>query len=180
MQGALVTKFREVISARFRGAPNSWITLDEFPLDSGGNGKGRIDLIAISCDRHRPIKRVAFEIKIDRGDFIQEGRHPEKLKRAHAVCDYYYFVVPKGLVQAHEVPSKCGLIEISQDLSIDGISKRAPKLAGSEPSLAFMRDVARRKYQIERRDGAVIPVFGVGLRQKAPRYSYTRARRPLP
>jgi hypothetical protein len=154
MQGALVSRFREEISTRFHAGEN-WIILDEFPVDSGRNGKGRIDLLAILCDRRRAIKRVAYEIKIDRGDFLQERRQPKKRKRVYGICDQFYFAVPKGLVGLHEVPRECGLIEVSEDFSIGGITKGAAKLASPEPSPAFIRDVARRNYQIGLRHGAV-------------------------
>jgi hypothetical protein len=106
-----------------------------------------------------PLTREAYEIKVDRRDFLNEINNPQKRLRAYAVCDNYWFAVPEKLVSADEVPPECGLMWISRHLTRPIIVKMPTNLNSDPPSPLFMMDVARRAYQIGRRDGAVTCAF---------------------
>jgi len=149
---------REVIS---RAHPfRDWLVLDEFPLCGcvGSQGTPRIDILAIKVGNGggygMPLTREAFEIKVNRRDFLEEVKNPNKRRRAYAVCDAYWFAVPEGLVKADEVPPECGLMTVSRDSPVPCVSKTAPTLSPEPPSPFFMMDVARRAYQVGRRHGA--------------------------
>src|SRR5262249_38652444 len=96
----------------------------------------------------------AYEIKVDRRDFLDELKNPEKRRRAYAIADHYWFVVPEELVTEDEVPPECGLIWVSRGETRPTMMKMAADLDTDPPSPLFMMDVARRAYQIGRRDGA--------------------------
>lgn len=72
-----------------------------------------IDAFAMRCWTsgigHR---RIAFEVKTSRADFLAEIRKPSKRATALELSHCYFFATPKGLVQPHEIPAECGLIEI--------------------------------------------------------------------
>lgn len=57
-------------------------------------------------------RRIAFEVKTSRADFLSEIRKPRKRATALDLSHCYFFATPKGLVQPHEIPGECGLIEI--------------------------------------------------------------------
>jgi len=137
-----------------------WIVLDEFPLDVGKRSTGtpRIDSLAVRYipppKQPRPVTREAYEIKIDRQDFLRELKNAEKREKAYAVCDRYWFIVPHGLVEAKEVPPECGLMWVPFPSGYPIVMKLPVTLKTKPPSREFMMDVARRAYQIGRRDGA--------------------------
>lgn len=76
-----------------------------------------IDAMAISL---RPslirdyYPRVAYEIKLNRADFLAEISKPEKRQLAMSVSNRFYFVTPPGLVSPAELPAQAGLIEIPE------------------------------------------------------------------
>ena len=49
-----------------------------------------------------------YEIKISRGDFLQDKKWETYLK----FCTYFYFIAPAGIIKVEELPEKIGLIEI--------------------------------------------------------------------
>jgi hypothetical protein len=162
MESVLVRHIREAISNPYLDSSNSWVVLDEFPLDcyvKKKRGSPRIDVMVVSCRRGRRIERIAYEIKINRRDFALELRNPRKRERAYAICDYFYFAVPEGLIKKAQVPPECGLIEVSPD-SLDPKVLKVPSwLKPTRVSSAFMADVLRRTLQVGRRLGAETCAF---------------------
>jgi hypothetical protein len=149
---------REVISKTF--SPSQWLVLDQFPLEAGMRSRGtpRIDILAIKIGNGggygMPLTREAFEIKVNRRDFLSEIKNPEKRQRAFAVCDCYWFAVPEELVTEDEIPSECGLMWVSRHSAVPTIMRMPATLNTDQPSPLFMMDVARRAYQIGRRHGS--------------------------
>lgn len=136
-----------------------WLVLDEFPLEGGRRKTGtpRIDVLAIKTikgGRCEPLTRIAYEIKVSRVDFLAELRNPEKRRKAYPVCDEYWFAVPEELVQEYEVPPECGLVWAVRGFAGPCVVKSARRLNPPRPSPFFMTDLARRAYQVGRRDGA--------------------------
>lgn len=141
-----------------------WLVLDEFPLEAGRRtvGTPRIDVFATKISNGggcRPLTRIAYEIKVNRADFLAELRDPEKRRKAYAICDEYWFAVPEHLVEEHEVPPECGLMWAVPWLAGPGVVKSPRKLRPHRPSPGFMMDLARRAYQVGRRDGAATCAF---------------------
>ena len=60
------------------------------------------------------MKRVCYEVKISRGDFLGELKHPLKRRIGMRYSNEFYFVTPAGLIDVTEVPVDCGLIEAGQ------------------------------------------------------------------
>ena len=57
------------------------------------------------------MKRVCYEIKTSRADFLCELRNPLKRRIGLRYSNEFCFVTPARLVQSAEVPAECGLIE---------------------------------------------------------------------
>jgi hypothetical protein len=51
----------------------------------------------------------AFEVKVNRGDFLQEMKS-EKWRVWYNLVNLFYFATPPNLVQPEEVPEECGLL----------------------------------------------------------------------
>jgi hypothetical protein len=55
---------------------------------------------------YSPFRTIGYEIKVDRGDFVQDQKWVEYLD----YCHYFYFVCPAGLIKSHELPDDAGLL----------------------------------------------------------------------
>lgn len=67
----------------------------------------RMDAWVMPRSWSRP-ETTAYEIKISRSDFIQD----DKWRSYLPLCHRFYFVAPKNLIAANEVPPEAGLIEV--------------------------------------------------------------------
>jgi hypothetical protein len=80
----------------------------------------RIDAIAIKRSWASPCI-TAYEIKVDRQDFLRDEKWPEYLQ----FCHKFYFACPKGLIVPEELDPVVGLIWINPDNNALSIKKRA-------------------------------------------------------
>lgn len=96
-----------------------WALIFEFPVGTGFAPQ-RIDAFAIRCWGH-DYERLAFEIKVSRGDFQREIKLKTKRKAALAYSNNFYFITPKGLIAPKEIPIECGLMEVSDDLLLQTV-----------------------------------------------------------
>jgi hypothetical protein len=94
--------------------PSEWIFLRELRVGTGyqGNSAQRLDAFALNCYAHTSMKRVCYEIKTSRADFLCELKHPLKRRIGMRYSNEFYFVTPNGLLDISEIPVECGLIEI--------------------------------------------------------------------
>ncbi|MDX2150933.1 MAG: hypothetical protein SFV54_09375 [Bryobacteraceae bacterium] len=72
----------------------------------------RVDAFALNCYPHTGMKRICYEVKTSRADFLGELKQPLKRRIGMRYSNEFYFVTPGGLVSPREIPSECGLIEI--------------------------------------------------------------------
>lgn len=78
----------------------------------GKDAEQRIDAWAMYTYPSKHFHRIAFEIKVSRGDFLAELRQPLKRRYALLLSNEFYFVAPPNLIKADELPPEAGLIEI--------------------------------------------------------------------
>ena len=109
---ALNEKYRRLSEGGYTGAPK-WIYFSELPNNRFASR--RVDFWAMACWGSLDYKRVSFEIKITRGDFLHELKDPTKKEFAMEISNEFYFVTPPDLIKEDELPDDCGLIELSQD-----------------------------------------------------------------
>jgi len=74
-----------------------------------------IDALAINLWPSKKHRRVAYEIKVSRADFLKEIKSPKKREWAEEISHQFYFVAPQGLIKKEEVPQGCGLLEVIDD-----------------------------------------------------------------
>lgn len=92
---------------------NEWAFYYEVPNALSTGKKNVIDGYAIHCWDTGVGNgySIAFEVKVDRYDFVRELADPSKRKFFIDHSNEYYFVAPKGLLKESEIPVECGLIE---------------------------------------------------------------------
>lgn len=93
----------------------SWVIFKELRCGTGFGKRSeqRIDFYALHCYPSQHNRRIAFEIKVSRQDFLHELESPLKRRGAILLSNQFYFVTPPGLVDAKEIPIECGLMEIA-------------------------------------------------------------------
>jgi len=100
--------YREV--GQHRPGTEPWIFLEEFaPFD-----RYRIDALAVAAWGSHGYRAVAYEIKINRSDYLAERRRPEKLHDALKIATQFYYVTPPSLLRLIEIPETFGLIEFNK------------------------------------------------------------------
>jgi hypothetical protein len=76
----------------------------------------RIDTIKNKEPSDAPfLERVAFEIKVDRNDWKNELKEPNKRIPAMEISHKFYFVAPAGVIPDHQIPDECGLLEVTAE-----------------------------------------------------------------
>ena len=108
----------EIVEGTLHANRNEWIFLRELRVGSGrGGGRQslqRVDGFALNCYPHKAMRRVCYEIKLSRADFLTELRNPLKRRIGMRYSNEFYFVTPAGLVTRDEIPAGCGLIEAGE------------------------------------------------------------------
>jgi hypothetical protein len=107
------TELLDIIETGLHATRSEWILLRELRVGTGRrNGDAqRVDAFALNSLPHTGMKRVCYEVKISRGDFLGEVKHPLKRRIGMRYSNEFYFVTPAGLIDVTEVPVDCGLIE---------------------------------------------------------------------
>lgn len=126
-----------------------------FDLESGKHRRepamieGRLDAWAMMVTNATPGNghAITYEVKISRSDFNNES----DLKRAPglAVSNEFYYVTPKGLLTAEDIPDECGLIE-AWGRSLRTIVKAPVRERDALPE-RFVMSLARRGSEEEHR-----------------------------
>lgn len=71
------------------------------------NNHLRLDAWVLCKSWSRPAV-IGYEVKVSRADFRGDHKWPDYLP----LCNEFYFVAPKGLIQSAELPDEAGLIEL--------------------------------------------------------------------
>ena len=122
-----------------------WIFIAEAP--------GGVDAFAINCFASQNHRRVGYEVKVSRSDFMAEMRQPMKTQRSACFCDQFFFACPAHLIKASEVPDPYGLIYINEKGKTRMVKRSSlPKTA---PSWDFVGKLLRRVVQLEEVGGSV-------------------------
>jgi hypothetical protein len=104
------TALLDIIRACLHANSAEWIFLRELRV---GNGAAqRLDAFALNCFAHTSMKRVCYELKTSRADFLCEMKQPLKRRIGLRYSNEFYFVAPAGLLNSSEIPIECGLVEI--------------------------------------------------------------------
>ena len=126
---------------------DEWALFPELNIGTGAKGGRWIDLWAVNMYPSTGNKKIAYEIKVSRGDFLRELEDPTKRSGAETVANECYFVAPAALINPKELPVGWGLIE----LTTSGLRKKvaAPHHEVRLPE-AFIYSILRRAGRAEK------------------------------
>ena len=95
------------------------------PFNHGGlGGMRQIDAFAMAVWPSLNYRRVAYEIKVSRNDFLKELHDLTKRAQAYYLSDKFYFAVAPGVATKEDFRQDkgawfdCGLLEVQEDGSI--------------------------------------------------------------
>ena len=102
-----------ILESCLHSKSSEWQFLRELKVGTGKrNGSiQRLDAFALNCLPHQGMKRICYEVKVCRSDFLSELRHPLKRRIGMRYSNEFYFVTPGALLHLDEIPVDCGLIE---------------------------------------------------------------------
>ncbi len=107
------TTLISIVERALHPSPAEWLFFRELRVGTGrqnGNAQ-RLDAFALNTLPHTAMKRVCYEVKISRADFLAEMKHPLKRRMGMRYSNEFYFVAPAALLGSAEIPAECGLIE---------------------------------------------------------------------
>ena len=106
----------DVVECCLHWRTSEWIFLRELRVGTGfhGNAAQRLDGYALNCLPHTSMRRVCYEVKTSRADFLCEMKQPLKRRIGLRYSNEFYFVTPAGLLSTSELPIECGLVEIGR------------------------------------------------------------------
>lgn len=103
----------DIVERAMHSLRSEWLFLRELRVGTGrraGNLQ-RVDALALNSLPHTGMKRVCYEVKTSRGDFLTELKNPLKRRIGMRYSNEFYFVAPAGLLKHNEIPAECGLVE---------------------------------------------------------------------
>ncbi len=108
------TVLLDVVQRCLHRSTSEWIFLRELRVGTGfhGNAAQRLDGYALNCLPHTSMRRVCYEVKTSRADFLCEIRQPLKRRIGLRYSNEFYFVTPAGLLDTSELPIESGLAEV--------------------------------------------------------------------
>lgn len=127
---------------RLRHPSPDWATFSELADGTGMSFGGRIDFYAMHLWPSKKYLKIAYEIKVSRGDFMRELDNPRKRESAEKYADECYFAAPGNLLHPDEMPDGWGLIEA--DRGGLKVKKRARQKEVKDLPLSFVAALARR------------------------------------
>lgn len=119
---------------------NEWALFFEFAVSTGG--ASRIDAFAVNLFQSNHFRRIAYEIKVSRSDFLREIKQKDKRRKALLYSNQFYFITPPGLLRAGEIPIETGLVEVRPDLSLH-VVVAAPQRDSLPPNWNLFASLAR-------------------------------------
>jgi hypothetical protein len=103
----------DIVERALHASRSEWLFFRELRVGTGlRNGNlQRLDAFALNSLPHTGMKRICYEVKTSRADFLCELRHPLKRRVGLRYSNEFYFVTPGSLVEPSEMPAECGLVE---------------------------------------------------------------------
>ena len=103
----------EIVERAMHTSVSEWLFFRELRVGTGrrNGGSQRLDGFALNTLPHTGMRRVCYEVRTSRGDFLSELKQPLKRRIGMRYSNEFYFVMPAALVNAGEIPADCGLVE---------------------------------------------------------------------
>ena len=108
-EGAMI----EIVERAMHSSSSEWLFFRELRVGTGRQNSGaqRLDAFALNTLPHMAMKRVCYEMKTSRADFLAEIKRPLKRRIGMRYSNEFYFVTPAQLLGVAEIPPECGLVE---------------------------------------------------------------------
>jgi hypothetical protein len=102
-----------IVEGALHASLSEWLFFRELRVGTGRQNSGaqRLDAFALNTLPYTAMKRVCYEVKTSRSDFLCELKHPLKRRIGMRYSNEFYFVTPAALVNVAEIPAECGLVE---------------------------------------------------------------------
>ena len=83
----------EIVQRALHASPVEWLFFRELRVGTGRHNGGaqRVDAFALNTLPHTAMKRVCYEVKTSRGDFLSELKRPLKRSYRHALFQRILF-----------------------------------------------------------------------------------------
>jgi hypothetical protein len=106
----------DIVETSLHPSKSEWVFLRELRVGTGRSRHSlqRLDAFALNCFPHLGMKRVCYEVKASRADFLCEMKQPLKRRMGLHFSNQFFFVTPAGMLALDEVPTECGLIEVGR------------------------------------------------------------------
>ena len=103
----------EIVERALHTSAAEWLFFRELRVGTGRQNAGaqRLDAFALNTLPHMAMKRVCYEVKTSRADFLSELKRPLKRRIGMRYSNEFYFVTPAAMVGVAEIPPECGLVE---------------------------------------------------------------------
>lgn len=141
---------RAIMAALRDRHQGEWAFFAELRIGTGygKDAEQRLDAWAMNLWPSSSFRRVTYEIKISRGDFLRELREPLKRRAGLLVSNEFYFAAPKGLITVDSLPPECGLVEVD-GAHTARVVRSAPWRDTSPASWRFVASLVRRVQALE-------------------------------
>ncbi len=131
----------EALKTKFSGTDYAFLT--EVPAVIGGQSR-RIDALTMGLWQSRGLDLSAYEIKVNRSDWLSELKKPEKAEEINKYTDFMWLVISDAkIAKMEEIPQKWGLMVYkSEKLWIEKKAERLNPIPITREFLAAMLRVA--------------------------------------
>ena len=102
---------RSLVAHRYGGDDKRWALFFEMRNGTGFSRSDRyLDVLAMDTWPSSGLLRVAYEIKVSRGDFLRELAQPAKRAWGFEISNQFWFVCAPDVAKPEEIPEGCGLL----------------------------------------------------------------------
>ena len=130
---------KQIIELLRKKHQHPWCFFDECKTGTAFKkiSRTRIDAWTINTYPSSKHHKIAYEIKVNRQDFLNELKTPNKRKESLKLSNQFYFICSIGVVKLlEEIPEECGYIEVNEALQMKVI-KEAPFRICKDPTWLF-------------------------------------------
>src|SRR6516162_8323484 len=95
----------EIVERAMHPSASEWLFLRELRFGTARQygGAQRLDAFALNTLPHTAMKRVCYEVKTSRADFLFEIKRPLKRRIGVRYSNEFYFVTPAALANVAEI-----------------------------------------------------------------------------
>lgn len=91
-----------------RGAYNTHVVLEQVAAGTGNMANRWVDVVVFNMWRMHGLRRMAFEIKVSRSDFLRELKQPDKYEWCMQYFHEFWYVAPKDVIKLEDLPIGVG------------------------------------------------------------------------